>query len=169
MNPLNCAVNHVPSLIWFQWVHLSHISVFPYSLIPFLYPFIFSSPITKKYPPQSYIMSISTSHFHLLSSSLINFEIKFKSFPWTPDSDYRLVTRCIYLRVSGALPIQPVSTLSNLRFLYSFRTGKKYYLSLSYRVRVLIVNLTAFNLLSIPISQRGLSIVFLKCFWNLCI
>ena len=159
----------MPCLIWFQWVHLSHISILPYCLIPFLYPFIFSSLIRKKYPPQTYMLSVSTSHFHVLSSSLINFEIKFKSSPWTPDSDYWLVTWYIYLRVSGALPIQPVSTLSNLLFLYSFRTGKKYYPSLSYQVRVLIVNLRAFNLLSIPISQHGLSIVFLKCFCNLCI
>ena len=72
MSPLHCALNRMPSLIWFQWFHFFFlISVFLHCLIPFLHPFIFSSPTRKKYPPQSCILSSFTSHFHVLSPSLI--------------------------------------------------------------------------------------------------
>ena len=48
-----------------------------------------------------------------------DYKIKFRSFSWTPDLNYQPVTWYIYLYISRALLMQPVSTCLNLPFLSS--------------------------------------------------
>ena len=123
----------------------SPVSVAPFCLIPFLNSSIFLSTIRKKYSSHPGILSSfslqsppnHTLHWNLYFSLLRadtfchDFEVKLKSFSWTSDPNYQLMTRYIYLHVSRALLLEPISTFSSLLFPYSFSTGQKYYSSLS--------------------------------------